>query len=218
MQSEDARAMLQATQQLRTHLSGLITNHFGYALILNTAIWSFFGKAYFDSLSTLSGEQPAYLTLAAGISAFYLGFWRLYTHQLDRSIASLYPDLVLCEALMGVPARYGTSGYLIKDVRVLESVLLSQQWTPEQKATLVKELVSRRVMGWRGHLKFDVSVVILIVIMFAIVVIFFRTVPGLLNLAALSLITAGFLFGLVSLFGYHRDPTQTDIAEIIARI
>ncbi len=50
MEKEDVRAILQSTQQLRTHWSGVITQHIGYVLTVVTAIWAFFLKAYLDTI------------------------------------------------------------------------------------------------------------------------------------------------------------------------
>ena len=68
MEKEDARALLQSIQQLRTHWSGVITTYMGYATIMNVAIWGYFLKAYLDSLSQASSGQPLYIGVAAAAS------------------------------------------------------------------------------------------------------------------------------------------------------
>ena len=93
MDRDNAGALLQSTQQLRTHWSGVITSHFGYAIIINAAIWSYMLKAYVDSLSVQSVEGLTYIALAAALSAILLGLWRLYTHSIDNHIAGLYRQL-----------------------------------------------------------------------------------------------------------------------------
>lgn len=52
MDKEDSRAQIASLQQLRTHWSGVITNHLGFALTINVAIISYFLKSYIDTLNS----------------------------------------------------------------------------------------------------------------------------------------------------------------------
>jgi len=130
---EDARTLLQSTQQLRTHWAGMITQHLGFAITANLVIWSYFLKSYVDSLTGQSQVQPLYILVAAALSSILLGLSRLFTHWLDDNIAELYPDFLLYESRLAVPPDRGTSGYLIRLVPKVNLVLLNDGLTPEQR-------------------------------------------------------------------------------------
>src|ERR1700694_4362282 len=114
---KDAAQLLQATQRMRVAWTAFIGTMLGIAWTLSVGIWSFFLKAYLDASHPLTGQSPApdainYLLIAAALTSAILGLCRFYTRYLDNAIAHLYPTLIYCEQIMGVPPEYGTTRYL----------------------------------------------------------------------------------------------------------
>lgn len=174
MESENARSLLQSTQQLRTHWSSIIVTHIGYAVIINVGIWSYFLKAYIDSLApTIS--QPLYIGIASALSSILLMLWRFYTRWIDNNIAGLYKDFLFFEGILSVPSEYGTSGYLMHAVPAVNPIFQDNKLKPEQKREGINKLIQLKRIGRRGHLWFDICTLILILCMFIASVFLLRT-------------------------------------------
>jgi len=218
IEPDDARALLQSTQQLRTHWSGVITTHIGYIIVVNVAIWSYFLKSYIDSLTASSTTQPSYIVLAAAISAVTLGAWRLYTHYIDNHIAGLYPDFLLYEGILSVPSDHQTSGYLIRAVPRLDLILLDNDLTPAQKLEAIATLVKSRRIGNRGHLPFDLSTLAIVLVMFVVSLILRSELQSFLAVGCLTVISIGLLFVLLGLFGYQRNPSKRFIEKVLSEL
>jgi hypothetical protein len=216
MERDDVRALLQSTQALRTHWSGIIITYVGYAIVVNVAIWSYFLKAYMDSIAAPSGSQPLYLGVAAAISSTLLGLWRLYTRHVDDHIAGLYPDFLLYEAKLSVPPTHQTSGYLVKAVRNVKCILLDEDLTPEQKLDAIRTLVKSKRIGRRGHLWFDLFVVAAILAMFGGSLYALRSdLCSLSAIGCFSGIAFGLLLTLFEFFFYQREPSKKFIQKIL---
>ncbi|MCK4403249.1 MAG: hypothetical protein KAV98_05740 [Dehalococcoidia bacterium] len=215
---DDARALLQSTQQLRTHWSSVITTHIGYAIMINVAIWSYFLKSYIDSLAVPSKAQPLYIVLAAAISAITLGVWRLYTHNIDNHIAGLYPDFLLYEGILSVPSDHGTSGYLIRAVPKVDLIFLDNDLTTEQKLEGISTLVKSKRIGRRGHLAIDLFTLVALLGMFIASLSLRSELQSLLAIPCFIGILVGLLFILFGLFSYQRNPTKRFIEEILSEL
>ena len=218
LKPDDARTLLQSTQQLRIHWSGVITTHIGYAIMINVAIWSYFLKSYIDSLAVPSEAQPLYILLATAISAITLGAWRLYTHHIDNHIAGLYPDFLLYEGILSVPSDHGTSGYLIRAVPRVDLILLSNDLTTEQKLEGISTLVKSKRIGRRGHLAIDLFTLVVILGMLAVSLSLRSELQSLLTIACFTGICIGFLFILIGLFSYQRDPSKKFIEQVLSEL
>lgn len=218
MNSDDARAFLQSTQELRTHWSGVITTHLGYAVVVNAAIWSYFLKSYIDSLASGSQAQPSYVVLAAALSALLLGLWRLYTHHVDNHIAGLYPDFLLCEAALSVGPGHGTSGYLMRAVPRVDLILSNEGLTPKQKMEGISTLVKSRRIGRRGHLSMDVLVLVTVLGMLAAGLSLLSELSCYVAIGCIVGISIGLLLVLFGLFLYQRNPSEKFIKQILSKL
>lgn len=217
MEPENARSLLQLTQQLRTHWSGIITTHIGYAVVINVAIWSYFVKAYIDSLSGTAAGQPLYIGVASSLSSILLMLWRFYTRYIDSNIAGLYPDFLLCEGILSVPIAHGIGGYLMRAVPAVSPILLDKGLTPEEKQEGIAKLVKSKRIGRRGHLWFDVCTLFLILGMFVASVALLRhQLNHPITVACLIGIGIGFIFTLLQFFFYQREPSRELVNEILA--
>ncbi len=220
LKPEDARALLQSTQQLRVHWSGVITTHIGYAVTLTVAIWGYFLKSYLDN-----GRPAHILLVAAALSTIVLVLWRLYAHYLDNALAYLYPELLLYESKLGVQPDYGIIAFLTKAVPKLKPILLDKdKLTAEKKVQVVLKLVEKRKIGYRGHLTIDI-----IVLAFILVTLFAGfMLPGKpafcssflcsLFIALLADIIILLLFYIFRLHFCHRNPSNDDIDEAKATV
>lgn len=213
-----AGAWLQSTQQLRTHWSGVITTHIGYAVLLNVAIWSYFLKVYIDSLITSSKGESLYILLATALSAIVLGAWRLYTHRIDNNIAGLYPDFIFCEGVLRVPPDYGTSAYLIRAVPNVHKILRNKNLTPQQKTKGILDLVKLRRIGRRGHLRVDISALVFVSVM-GLVSTVLQSQSKLSGLATgcFILISIGLFSIIWAIFAYQKNPSEKDIENILPK-
>jgi len=218
---ENARALLQSTQQLRTHWSGVIVNLINYVIVLNVGIWTIFGKGYIDSLATPCNKQPSYIVLAAFLSSLSLFLWRLYTHYLDNQIAELYPDFLLYEEVLGVPYGHGTKEYLSKNVPFLEEhVFLNHHLKSDEKLDVVKKLIEKKRVGCRGHNVIDIIALAAIFLMLVSSVIFgFNSINKVLfrfDIAYYVFIIIGtIILWLCYLCYFQKDPTEKFIDDTV---
>ena len=210
--------MLQSTQQLRTHWSGVIVNLINYVILLNIGIWSYFGKAYIDSLDVSCNAQPLYIVIASFLSSISLLLWRLYTHYLDHQIARLYPDFLFYEEELSVPYDYGIRKYLIKNVPNLKCVFLDNHLKFQEKLEAISILVEKKRIGNRGHKKFNVGVLVLMFAMLVLSVLFaifgssneWICLPQLLTYAFFWLMILSIILCFIFCWWkyFHRNPPE----------
>jgi len=217
MNNDDARVLLQSTQRVRTLWSGAISWDFVYTVALNAAIWSYFLKAYVESLGSNPSQGFSYLAVAAGLSSLILGLWRVFTsHTYDR-IAGLYPDLLLCERSLGFETRQGTAGYLRRTIPRLSRILSGEELNPNQKSEAVSFLVRRKSMGRLSHIVIDITVLAVIVGMFVLCVSIYSKIQLSLAMASVIATIIGFLLLVFSMLSFQRYPSQAVITAAIAK-
>ncbi|MFC1955298.1 hypothetical protein ACFLWZ_01995 [Chloroflexota bacterium] len=218
MESDDARTLLLSIQQLRRHWAGVITSHFGYAIIINAAIWSYLLKAYVDSLSVQSIEGLSYVALAAALSAILLGLWRLYTHSIDNHIAGLYPDFLLCEGVLGIRYPHGTGGYLIGAVPKVCKIFSSHKLKPDQEEVeVIVYLVEKKKIGRRSHFSIDVVVCLIIIGMFVLCLNLLEKVQLSIVIGCLVATVIGFVLVVCCLLCFQMNPTDEHIQNAIQK-
>lgn len=219
MDPENARALLQTTQSLRTHWSSSIVTLIGYAVVLNVAIWSYFLKAYVDSLTPSAYEQPLFIGVASAISSIVIMLWRLYTRYIDNHIAGLYSDFLLCEGVLSIPTNSGTSGYLMRAVPIVNRFLADNNLTREQKLKGISSLISSKRIGRRGHFWFDVCSLVLILIMAVVSAVVLRNqFQQLIAIACFVGIGASFILTLFEFFFYQREPSKKLVDGMIVEL
>ena len=217
MDSDDARVMLQSTQRVRTLWSGSISRDFVYAVGLNAAIWTYFLKAYVESLSSNPSQGFSYLAVAAGLSSLTLGLWRVFTSHTYGRIAGLYPDLLLCEQSLGVETNQGTAGYLSRTIPRLSRILSGEELNPNQKSEAVSFLVRKRSMGRLSHIVINITVLTVIVGMFVLCISMYSKIQLSLAIAWIISTFLGFLLLVFSMLSFQRYPSQAVITEAIAK-
>jgi hypothetical protein len=216
MKSDDARVLLQSTQRVRTLWSGSISRDFVYAVGLNAAIWTYFLKAYVESLSSNPSQGFSYLAVAAGLSSLTLGLWRVFTSHTYGRIAGLYPDLLLCEQSLGVETNQGTAGYLSRTIPRLSRILSGEELNPNQKSEAVSFLVRKKSMGRLSHIVIDITVLAVIVGMFVLCISMYSKIQLSLAIASVISTILGFLLLVFSTLSFQRYPSQAVITEAIA--
>jgi len=115
-----------------------------------------------NSASNNGNTQPfgfSYIIVAAGLSCVVLAGWRWYVRYLDNYISKLYPEIMLYEQVLGMPFDAGIAGYLSSQKTIADVLPTLYR---HQRQQLVKQLVKDRRVGRRGHLVFDVIVLVFI--------------------------------------------------------
>ena len=217
MDSDDARVMLQSTQRVRTLWSGSISRDFVYAVALNAAIWTYFLKAYVESLSSNPSQGFSYLAVAAGLSSLTLGLWRVFTSHTYGRIAGLYPDLLLCEQSLGVETNQGTAGYLRRTIPRLSRILSGEELNPNQKSEAVSFLVRKKSMGRFSHIVINITVLTVIVGMFVLCISMYSKIQLSLAIGSIIATILGFLLLVFSMLSFQRYPSQSVITAAIAK-
>ncbi len=217
MNSDNARVLLQSTQSVRTLWAGAISRDFVYAVALIAAIWTYFLKSYVESFSTNPSEAFSYLAVAAGLSSLILGLWRVFTrHTYDR-IAGLYPDLLVCEQILGLEPNQGTAGYLRRTIPRLSRILLGEELNPNQKSEAVAFLVRKKSMGRLSHLVIDIIVIAIIIAMFVLCVSIYSKIQLPLAVGSIIAIILGLLLLVFSMLSFQRYPSQALITAAISK-
>ena len=213
---EDARALLQSLQTLRTHWSGVITSHVGYALIVQAAIWSFFGTAFIEQ-----NRDPEFLLLGGAISAFFLGIWRIYSRGVDNVLAGLYPSFLFCEDRMNIPREYGTSAYLRRDVPHVGSILNGEGISRDEARSIIRHLVNAKKIGNRGHFQLDCIALGVILIIWIYYFYIFATSVGSPDISIFFRILTGIgiaigtVLTVLAMCLYQRNPTEQFVEDTI---
>ena len=217
MNIDNARVLLQSTQSVRTLWAGAISRDFVYAVALIAAIWTYFLKGYVESFSTNPSVAFSYLAVAAGLSSLILGLWRVFTrHTYDR-IAGLYPDLLVCEQILGLEPNQGTAGYLRRTIPRLSRILLGEELSPNQKSEAVAFLVRKKSMGRLSHLVIDIIVIAIIIAMFVLCVSIYSKIQLPLAVGSIIAIILGLLLLVFSMLSFQRYPSQALITAAISK-
>ncbi len=217
MNSDEARSFLQSTQQMRALWAGVISRDVVFIIAFIAAVWSYFLKAYIDSASNSPDNGLAFLAVAAGLSSILLGWWRLYTHYIYSRIVDLYPDLLLCENILGVEPYRGTAGYLQRTIPRLRRILGENELNPNQQQAAISFLVESKSLGRRSHLVLDFIGIALIITMFVLCIGVRNKIQ--LDLAVGTIIATimGFVLVLCGIFIFQRYPSQSIVATAIAK-
>lgn len=217
MKSDDARALLQSTQNLRTLWASVISRNFVCAVALNAAIWSYFLKAYIESSSSSPANGLPYLAVAAGLTSILLGWWRLYNHYIYNHIASLYPDLLLCEKILGIEPDRGTAGHLVRTIPRLRRILTEKELNPDQKGEAIAFLAAKKSLGRSSHIVLDIIVLGIITLMFVLCISVHAKLQFPLAIGTLIATIIGFLLIVYGIFTFQRYPPQAIITLAITK-
>jgi hypothetical protein len=217
MNSDNARVLLQSTQQMRTLWAGALSRDFVYAIVINVAIWTYFLKAHVESLSIEPSQGFSYLAVAAGLSSLTLGLWRLFSRHMYHRIAGFYPDLLVCEQLLGVRTDQGTAGYLGRSIPRLRRLLYGEALNPKQQAEAISFLVERKSMGRRTHIVTDIIVLAVIIGMFVLCLSVYSSIQLELAVGSIMVTIVGFLLLAIAMLSFQRYPSQATINEAIAK-
>lgn len=215
MTSDDARALLQSTQRLRTLWAGAISRDFICVIAIIAGIWTYFLKAYVESITTNPGHSISYLAVAAGLSSLLLGLWRVFTQHIYERVAGLYPDLLACEQHLGVEANQGTAAYLVRTIPRLNRVLNGDALNPKQQGEAISFLVKNKSMGRRSHIVIDITVLAVIIGMFVLCISVYPKLQLSLAIGSLIANILGFLLLICCMFAFQRYPSQAVISEAI---
>ena len=217
MNRDDARVLLESTQRVRTLWAGAISRDFVYAVALNAAVWTYFLKAYVESLASNPNQGSSYLAVAAGLSSLILGLWRVFGRYTYDRIAGLYPDLLVCEQSLGVESNQGTAGYLRRTIPRLSRILSGEELSPKQKSEAMSFLVRKKSMGRLSHIVLDIIVLAVIIGMFVLCVSLYSRIHFSLAISSIIATILGFLLLLFSMLSFQRYPSQTAISKAISK-
>jgi hypothetical protein len=217
MKDDDARALLQSTQNLRALWQGVISLDYLFALAINAAIWTYLLRAFIESFSTGSNQGFSYLAVATGLSSLVLGLWRLHTRYLYNRIAGLYPDLMLCEKILGIEPDRGTAAYLVSTIPRLRRLLSGEELNLRQKGEAISYLVAEKSMGRLSHIVIDIIVLGIIISLFGLCVSVHSTMQLPLATGSLMATIIGFLLVLCGIFAFQRYPSQSIITAAARR-
>jgi hypothetical protein len=207
-EQQNAGVLLQTLTALRIHWSTVITNHFGYIITASSLIWAYFLHSYFTD-QFVRGD-PLLILVPGAITAILIGVWRCYTHYIDNEIVELYPEIVRCELLLSVPPDQGIIGYLCKHVPSLTRELAAENDVAD-KIDSIKQAIKHKKIGYRGHLRFDI--LSLVVILSFIVIGCLKGLSGIDDLV-LGLCAIGFATGIFFvILGIYIG--QKDVKEVI---
>jgi hypothetical protein len=217
MKSDDACALQQSTQNLRTLWEGVISRDYIFVIAINAAIWTYLLRAYIESFSTPSNQGFSYLAVAAGLSSIMLGLWRLYTRYIYNRIAGLYPDLLLYEKILGIEPDHGTTAYLVGTIPRLRRLLSGERLNPNQKGEAISYLVAEKRMGRLSHIIIDIIVLGIIISLFGLCISLYSKVQLLLATGSLVVTIIGFLLVICSIFAFQRYPSQSIITAALRK-
>jgi hypothetical protein len=225
---ENIRVFYQSAQERRRHLSQIIVTNIGYAITLNAAILGFFGKGYIDSMASQYNQQrelsPWYLLVAAFLSSIVIILWRWYTHYLDNMrVNDAYSKIVFCEHELKVDDlltmwRHFAKKHTSKGSgSTREKELMELSSTERMK--FVSELSRHRRYGCRGHNTFNLIALVYMVVMWTVSMVGASYSHSALVawLSLFGFFLSGLIFTLLFCFYFQKDPSETDIREILAK-
>lgn len=214
---DDIRARLAIANQIRASTSGAIVNLHGFVVGANAVVWSSLTVAYIS----LGGALPILVIIGSVVSAITIGLWRLYVQYLDNQITSLYPEIVLYEAMLPpIPRLTGIRAHLVFNCPNLRNVF-EANLAPEQQAQVVENLVNRRLIGYRGHLLFSRGAVfsILVLLVISITSVLYIRAPWTWYYTIFEIVIA--LGGVAAIYAWARgqkDPNDNTVLNAISQI
>jgi hypothetical protein len=217
MNNDDARALLQSTQRLRTLWAGVIARDFVFAIAINAAIWAYFLKGYVESFPANASHGFSYLAVAAGLSSVILGLWRVLTSHIYDRIAGLYPDLLICEQRLGAESNQGTAAYLVRTIPRLHRILTENALNPNQQANAISFLVRNKNMGRRSHIVLNIGVLAFIIGMFVLCISMYPKLQFSVAIGSLMATILGFLLLVFGLLSFQRYPSRSIVNKAIAK-
>jgi hypothetical protein len=216
--NEDVRTRLAIANQTRATIYAAIVNLHGVVVAANAVVGSSLIVAYIS----MGGAYPLLVIVGSAISSIIVGLWRLYVQYLDNQIASLYPEIVLYEAMLPVitPRLTGIRHHLVNNCKSLEGIFTASL-KPEQQAEVVARLVRERHIGSRGHRLFNLGAAFFIAVLFAISIVSVKHSDALWTWYY-CLCVAGTAVGF-ALVGYaywtgQKDPKECEVSGQIFRI
>jgi len=122
--------------------------------------------------------------------------------------------------MASVPNDSGTIGYLIRSIPATKLIFERQNedLELEEKLKVIRKLIMQKRLGWRGHLVFEIGVLVAIAIMLGNVHSCSRqdTLPA--SLTCLFGIVFGLGITLYEFFYYHWTPKENLVKNAIADI
>jgi hypothetical protein len=214
---DDIRTRLAIANQARASTSGAIINLHGFTVGANAVVWSSLIVAYIS----IGGALPLLVFFGSAISAITIGVWRLYVQYLDNQIASLYPEIVLYEAMLpATPRLTGIRHHLAFNCQNLRGIFTANL-TPEQQAQVVENLADRRSIGYRGHLRFNIGAIISTLILLGVSIgsVCYIHAPWTWYYTLLVIfIVAGLALVICALARGQKDPDENTVSDEISRI
>jgi hydrogenase-4 membrane subunit HyfE len=217
MNSNEARSFFQSSQQMTVLWAGVISKNFVFTIVFIAAVWSYFLKAYIESVSTGFSHGLSYLAVAAGLTSILLGLWRVYNRFIYNRLAGLYPDLLHCEKILGIESSRGTAGDLQKRIPRLRRILGESELNPDQKQKAISFLVETKRLGQRSHLVIDFIMIVIIISMFGLCISAHAKIQLPLAIGTIIATLAGFLLVFCGIFIFQRYPSQSTIATTITK-
>lgn len=217
MNREEAHSFFQSSQRMTTLWTGVIAKHVVFIIVLIAAFWSYFLKAYIESVAINSAQGFSYLAVAAGLTSILLGLWRVYSRYIYNSLAGLYPDLLHCEKILGIEPYRGTGGELQKCIPRLRRILGDNELNPDQKQEAISFLVETKRLGQRSHLVIDFIIIVIIITMFVLCISVHAKIQLPLAIGTIMATIGGFLLVLCGIFTFQRYPSQSTIATTITK-
>ena len=214
---DNIRTHLAIANQTRASTSAAIVNLHGFVAGANAIIWSSLIVAYIS----IGGGLPLFVFIGAAVSAIAVGLWRLYVQYLDNQIASLYPEIVLYEALLSVTPRLtGIRAHLTWNCPSLRGIFISNL-SPEQQAQVVENLVNRRSIGHRGHWLFNVGAIffILLLLFISVISVFYMKAPWTwYYTVSVVFIVIGLGLALCAWLHGQRNPDESTVSDLISQL
>lgn len=211
------RTSLAIANQTRASTSGAIVNLHGFVVGANAIVWSSLIVGYIS----IGGGLPLFVIIGSTTSAITVGLWRIYVQYLDSQIASLYPEIVLYEAMLSiVPRLTGIRAHLTFNCQNLRGIFISNL-TPEQQAQVVENLIHRRSIGYRGHLLFNIGAVAFILILLGISVgsVFYIKAPWTwYYIVSVIFIVIGLALVIYAWARGQKDPDENTVSDAISEI
>ncbi len=241
MKKEDAKELYLTAVKLSEQHRRTISTYTGFAVTINVGIWSYFLKAYIDSLGAINSQcsikeyvnsitmtgQPLYLGIAAAISSIVIGAWRFHNRQVDNDYFGFYTDLLRYELMAHVPVYNGELGGLIRTRHRLRCLFWGNNsgLSIERKLKVINKLIINKQMGWDGCLKLEWFIFALIISMLILILILFGLYPfpsGFLEILLAVLCILGILLGLFivcyEIYHFHREPDDACIEDAIKEV
>ena len=116
-----------------------------------------------------------------------------------------------------MPTGRGTSGYLIKAVPGLDQIL-SNNNALQHRVETMSALIKEKRAGNRGHFKIDIFTITPIILMFILSILLMVPITFKFELLFLLGNGFGFVFVLISMTFFQRNPCKKQLDKLIADI